>query len=113
MNSSASPLPHEARSILGLAPLLKQAFTGTDLRPLANRWIELARQCRNANTLLDLSLALELLKKRESALAIQNDALRIAQHFCIAPEPAEVALRLLVLKTLGDLSANTPIKCLL
>jgi hypothetical protein len=113
LNSSVSPLLHDAESILGLAPLLKAAFTGTDLTPLANDWIELARQRRNANTLLDLSLALELLRRREPALAIQSDALKITQHFRIASSPAKAALRVLVLKTPGDLSANTPIECLL
>jgi hypothetical protein len=89
---------HASGSIIGLAPLLKHAFHGTDLTPVANQWIEDARLHRNANTLLDLSIALELLKQREHAMAIQRDALRLAQHFRIATESKEISLRLLVLK---------------
>jgi hypothetical protein len=74
LNSSPSPLPNGAGSIIGLAPLLRAAFAGTDLTPLANDWIEHVRQHRNADTLLDLSLALEMLRHREHAMTIQNDA---------------------------------------
>ena len=96
-----------------MAPLLTQAFCGTDLAPLANRLIEDARRHRNANTLLDLSIVLELLRKREPALAIQGDALKMAQSFRITSAPAEETLRLLVIKAPGDLSSNTPIEFLL
>jgi hypothetical protein len=113
LNSLAEPFFHETGSILGLAPLLKQAFSGTDLTPVVNCWIEHVRHRRDANTILDLSIALELLRKRELALAIQADALKIAQHFHVASTAVDVALRLLVLKAPGDLSTNTPIECLL
>lgn len=113
LNSSPSPLPHRTGSIIGLAPLLRAAFTGTDLTPLANDWIEQVRQRRNADTLLDLSLALEMLRHREHAMTIQNDALKISRHFRIASSLEEPALRVLVLKAPGDLSANAPIECLL
>jgi glutathione synthase/RimK-type ligase-like ATP-grasp enzyme len=112
LNPSPEQFSHQTE-IAGLAPLLKHAFLGADLTPLANQWIEQARQNRNANTLLDLSLALELLRRREPALAIQRDALRIAQHYRVSTRSANVTLSLLVLKAPGDLSANTPIECLL
>jgi hypothetical protein len=113
LNSSAESFSHKTGSILGLAPLLKEAFSGTDLMPLANHWIEQAKHRRDANVLLDLSVALQLLRKREPALAIQGDALKLAQHFRISSKAAHITLRLLVLKAPGDLSANTPIECLL
>jgi hypothetical protein len=113
MNAFAEPSSHEAGLILGLAPLMKQAFDGANLAPLANQWIESVRRSRNANTLLDLSIVLELLRNREMGLAIRGDALKMAQHFCISSSAAEVALKLLVLKVPGDLSSNTPIECLL
>jgi hypothetical protein len=113
VNSTAKYPIHETGSILGLAPLLKLALAGTDLAPLANQWIELIRSNRNANTLLDLSIVLELLRNREMGLAIRGDALKITQNFRISSPTSETALKLLVLKVPGDLSANTPIECLL
>jgi hypothetical protein len=113
LNSSTDQSFHDAGVILGLAPLLKYAFDGADLAPLANQLIENARRRSNANTLLDLSITLELLKKREPAMAIQANALKVAQRFQISSAPVETTLRLLVIKAPGDLSANTPIECLL
>jgi hypothetical protein len=114
MNAFAEPsFSHEDGLILGLAPLMKQAFDGVNLAPLANQWIESIRHSRNANTLLDLSIVLELLRNREMGLAIRSDALRLAQHFRISSPAAEAALKLLVLKVPGDLSSNTPIECML
>ena len=113
LNPPIEPSIHQTGSIFSLAPLLKHSFSGNDLTPLANQWIEDARRSRSANTLLDLSLTLELLRKREPALAIQADALKLAQHFRVATNSADIALRLLVIKAPGDLSANTPIECLL
>jgi glutathione synthase/RimK-type ligase-like ATP-grasp enzyme len=113
VNSLAEQPLHETGSILGLAPLLKAALSGADLAPLANQWIERIKISRNANTLLDLSTVLELLRNREMGLAIRGDALKIAQHFRIASAASDVALKLLVLKVPGDLSTNTPVECLL
>jgi glutathione synthase/RimK-type ligase-like ATP-grasp enzyme len=113
MNALAESHSHETGLILGLAPLMKQAFNGVNLAPLANQWIESVRRSRNANTLLDLSIVLELLRNREMGLAIRGDALRMTQHYRISPTAAEAALKLLVLKVPGDLSSNTPIECML
>jgi hypothetical protein len=113
LSSLAEPFFHESGAIVGLAPLLKQAFYGVDLAPLAQQWIERARHNRDINALMDLSLALELQQKRELALAIQGDALKRAQHFRVSSKTADIALRLLVIKAPGDLSTNTPIECLL
>jgi hypothetical protein len=113
LSSLAEPLFHESGAIVGLAPLLKQAFWGVDLAPLAQQWIERAKHSRDINALMDLSLALELQQKREIALTIQGDALKRAQHFRVSSNTADIALRLLVIKAPGDLSTNTPIECLL
>jgi hypothetical protein len=113
LSSFVEPSLQETEAIVGLAPLLKQAFHGADLSPLAQQWIQRARANRDTNALLDLSIALELQRKREIALAIQSDALRQAQHFRISRKPTESALKLLVIKAPGDLSSNTPIECLL
>src|ERR1700733_14337110 len=93
LNSLAEPTSPETGSILGLAPLLKLALAGNDLAPLANQWIERVKSSRNANTLLDLSIVLELLKNREMGLAIRGDALKIAQHFRISSTASETALK--------------------
>ena len=113
MSSLAQPSFRETGAIVGLAPLLKQAFTGVDLAPLAQQWIERAKRNQDANALMDLSLALELQGKREIGLAIQGDALRQEQRFQIASTATDPVLRLLVIKAPGDLSTNTPLECLL
>ncbi len=113
MSAFAESISQENGTIVGLAPLLKQAFWGMDLSPLAQQWIERARTDRDSNALFDLSLALELQRKPEIALAIQNDALKQTQRFRVSSTAADTALKLLVIKAPGDLSANTPIECLL
>jgi glutathione synthase/RimK-type ligase-like ATP-grasp enzyme len=92
---------------------LKQAFTGVDLSPLAQQWIERAKRNHDPNALMDLAIVLELQGKRELALAIQGDALRQGQRFPIASTATDPMLRLLVIKAPGDLSTNTPLECLL
>lgn len=113
LSTLAESISQEAGAIVGLAPLLKQAFRGMDLSPLAQRWIERARTARDSNALLDLSIALELQRKPEIARAIQRDALKQAQCFRVSSTAPKSALKLLVVKAPGDLSANTPIECLL
>jgi glutathione synthase/RimK-type ligase-like ATP-grasp enzyme len=113
LSALAESISQESGAIVGLAPLLKQAFCGIDLSPLAQRWIERARTNRDTNALFDLSLALELQRKPEIALAIQGDALKQTQRFRVSSTAADTALKLLVIKAPGDLSANTPIECLL
>jgi hypothetical protein len=113
LSALAESISQESGAIVGLAPLLKQAFWGMDLSPLAQRWIERARANRDTNALFDLSIALELQRKPEIALAIQRDALKHAQRFRVSSTEADIALKLLVIKAPGDLSANTPIECLL
>src|ERR1700712_1048928 len=112
LSSFAKPF-QPSETIVGLAPLLKQAFHGVDISPQAQRWIERAKTHKDASALLDLSITLELQRKPEIAMAIQGDALRRAQHYRVATQATEIALRLLVIKSPGDLTANTPIECLL
>jgi hypothetical protein len=112
LSSFAKPF-QPSETIVGLAPLLKQAFHGVDLSPQAQQWIERAKTHKDASALMDLSIALELQRKPEIAMAIQGDALRRAPHYRVATQATEIALRLLVIKSPGDLTANTPIECLL
>jgi hypothetical protein len=115
LKSLAQPLAsdRELTSILGLAPLLKQAFYGVDLAPFANQFIERAKNSPDANALMDLSTVLQLRGERELALKIQADALSIAQLYRIASNADGDALKLLILKAPGDLQANTPLECIL
>jgi glutathione synthase/RimK-type ligase-like ATP-grasp enzyme len=101
-------------SFLGLAPFLRMSLAGTDFRPIAQEMLELAgRDPSNATLWMDLSIVMQSLGQRDIGLAIQSEALALKRvyHIPASEQPAE--LRLLMLMTPGDLSANAPLECLL
>ena len=99
--------------IIGLAPLMKLAFSGDDLKPIGEKLIERSKQHPNdANALMDLATILLLIGQRDIALATQIEALQYQQVFHI-PSVGEPKLRVLALMSPGDLMANTPIEFLL
>jgi glutathione synthase/RimK-type ligase-like ATP-grasp enzyme len=113
-----NPVPHPATddgaAMLGLAPLLRMACAGVDLRPLRADLIARAeRDLTDVNTLLDLSTVLQLTFDREDALEVQAGALAQRQLYRIARAGGPARLRLLAVKGPGDLMANTPLECLL
>jgi glutathione synthase/RimK-type ligase-like ATP-grasp enzyme len=119
MNTVQAPLSPEARDPsmyqpIGLAPLLRAATAGHDLTQLGELLIDHVKQHDDPYALLDLSLVLQLKYQKESALAVQQQALQITRHFQLKrASTTPPALRVLVLKTPGDLMANTPLECLL
>lgn len=99
---------------LGLAPFLRLNIAGHDLSPYGQEMLVLASERPDdASLWLNLSLLMQCLGQRESGLAIQAQALDLQRiyHLPAAQQPAR--LRLLMLMVAGDLSANTPLECLL
>lgn len=100
--------------LIGLAPLMRQAFSGVDLRPLGARLVQRAMQYPgDANTLMDLSTVLQLIGNRELGLATQTQALQIQQHYQLAAATGTPGIRLLAIVSAGDLMANTPLEFLI
>lgn len=100
--------------LIGLAPLMRQAFSGVDIKPLGTRLIErAASHPQDAHTLMDLSTVLQLTGNRDIALATQAQALEIQPLYTVPAANGAVQLRLLALMAPGDLMANTPLEFLL
>jgi glutathione synthase/RimK-type ligase-like ATP-grasp enzyme len=115
MNSSVS-MPSSASErapLIGLAPLMRQAFSGADMKQLGAQLIERSTQYPDdAHTLMDLSTVLQLTGNREIALATQAQALAMQQIYHL-PATGSAALRVLAVMAPGDLMANTPLEFLL
>ena len=100
--------------LIGLAPLMRQAFSGVDLRPFGSRLVQRATQYpQDANTLMDLSTVLQLIGNRELGLATQAQALKIQQHYQLPAATGVARIRLLAIVSAGDLMANTPLEFLI
>ncbi|OUI98125.1 RimK family alpha-L-glutamate ligase [Acetobacter sp. DsW_54] len=96
----------------GLSPLLRQSLHGQDITHYRTELLQKAAQAPTAQTLLDLALVMQLTFEPEQAEAFLTEALKVQQVFNLAHAGRD-ALRLLVVKTPGDLTANTPIECIL
>jgi glutathione synthase/RimK-type ligase-like ATP-grasp enzyme len=104
----------DAYQPLGLATLLREATAGNDLTLLGQSLIEYAQSHDDPYALLELSLVLQLKYQRETALAVQAQALGKRRHYRLkAARSAQRGLKVLALKAPGDLMANTPFECLL
>ena len=106
----------EPQSLIGLAKLMRMAYSGVDLAPLGAQLIARAESdsgIADANALMDLSTLMQLRGERELALTIQMQALELQQIYTppTAAEPG--AIKLLALMGPGDLMANTPLEFLL
>jgi glutathione synthase/RimK-type ligase-like ATP-grasp enzyme len=104
----------DAYQPLGLAVLLREATAGNDLTLLGQSLIDYAQSHDDPYVLLELSLVLQMKYQRESALAVQAQALSKRRHYRLkATQSDQAALKVLALKAPGDLMANTPFECLL
>ncbi|VTU13233.1 Glutathione synthase/Ribosomal protein S6 modification enzyme (glutaminyl transferase) [Variovorax sp. SRS16] len=100
-------------SLVGMARLMKMAFDGIDLAPIAVKLIARASADeQDAEALMDLSTLLQLQGKREVGLAAQAHALKIKRLYEL-PARGEAAIRLLAIMAPGDLMTNTPLPFLL
>lgn len=97
---------------LGLAPLLRAATAGADLTPVGEHLLAYSETHESPQALLDLALVLELKYQKDSALALQDLALRMRRLYRLKTVESGRPLRLLVLKAPGDLMTNTPFECL-
>jgi glutathione synthase/RimK-type ligase-like ATP-grasp enzyme len=96
-------------SLAGIARLMKMAFDGVDLAPVAVKLIERAgADAQDAEALMDLSVLLQLQGKREVGLAAQAHALQTKRLYEL-PTRDEPAIRLLAIMVPGDLMTNTPL----
>lgn len=96
----------------GLSPLLRQALQGRDITHYRAELLQKAAASPDAQTLLDLALIMQLTFEPEQAELFLGEALKLQQTFNLA-QGGKDALRLLVVKTPGDLTDNTPIECIL
>jgi len=98
---------------LGLSALLRRAFSGEDVSQLGGALIERAQRDNDAYALLDLSTVLQLHYQRDAALTVLGEAVKTQALFRVAQGREAGALRILALKSPGDLMSNTPFECLL
>lgn len=104
---------HPSQRLLGLAYLMRAAFRGDDLMPLAQSMMErAARDELDAEALFDLSTILQLQGIRDVGLATLDLALQIKRVFEM-PASRPPAIRLLALMAPGDLMVNAPLPFLL
>jgi glutathione synthase/RimK-type ligase-like ATP-grasp enzyme len=100
--------------LIGLARLMRMAYSGIDLAPFGTQLIERAnRNPNDANALMDLSTVLQLRGDWELALRMQHQALQLQQVYTPPTVATPAAIRLLAVMGPGDLMSNTPLEFLL
>jgi hypothetical protein len=99
--------------LIGLAKLMRMAFSGTDLAPLGAQLIERAQTHFSADTLMDLSMVLQLRGNRDLALLMQAEAIGSRQIYTPPTASGPVNIRICAVMSTGDLMANTPLEFLL
>ena len=104
----ATPTP-----LIGLAKLMRLAFSGVDLAPLGAQLIEHAGTDTSANTLMDLSTVLQLRGNRDLALLTQSEAIGSQQIYTPPTTSGSINIRVCAVMSSGDLMANTPLEFLL
>ena len=99
---------------MGLAPFLRMNIAGTDIRPLGQDMLERAgRNALDSALWMNLSIALQCIGQRDIGLMIQLQALQQNRIYRLAAAVQPARLSLLVVAVPGDISANTPLDCLL
>lgn len=100
---------HSQPALMGLARLMRMAFEGLSLMPLAETLKARAeKDPRDANALMDLSTALQLHGLRDAGLATLSLALQTQQIYEL-PAQQGPSIRLLAIMAPGDLMANAPL----
>ncbi len=103
--------------VTGFAGLARLLESGIDFSELGPRLEARSRtDPSDANALMDLSTLMLMTGNpdlRELAFKKQHQALQISRIYRLPPTTSTVALRLLVIMAPGDMTANTPVDCLL
>lgn len=99
--------------LLGLAKLMRMAYSGSDLAPLGTQLIERAETETGGHALMDLSTILQLRGNRDLALSTQAQAIESQQIYSPPTATGQVNIRLLAIMGTGDLMSNTPVEFLL
>jgi glutathione synthase/RimK-type ligase-like ATP-grasp enzyme len=117
MKMTATPSQEAANAeapFLGLAPFLRASVGGADLRPLGQELLEQAGQnATDAALWMNLSTVIQCLGQRDVGLSIQALALQQQRIYRLAAAMQPAKVRVLQLSVPGDISANTPLDCLL
>ncbi len=99
--------------LIGLAKLMRMAYSGHDLAPLGTQLIARAETDTSGHALMDLSTVLQLRGNRNLALTMQTQAIQIQQIYSLPAATKTAKIRLLAIMGAGDLMANTPVEFLL
>jgi glutathione synthase/RimK-type ligase-like ATP-grasp enzyme len=99
--------------LIGLARLMRMAYSGCDLAPLGTQLIERAKTDTNGHALMDLSTLLQLRGNRDLALSMQAQAIETQQIYSPPTVNGQTNIRLLAIMGAGDLMANTPLEFLM
>lgn len=112
--NSPDELRQSGMPFRGLAPFLRQSIAGADLQAIAHELLDkAASDDGDANLWMTLSIAMQCMGQRELGLSIQKQALEMSRIYRIPATEQPARFRLLMLMAPGDLSANTPLECLL
>ncbi|MGZ5006651.1 MAG: ATP-grasp domain-containing protein [Methylobacter sp.] len=101
------------KALIGLAKLMRLAYSGSDLGPLGSQLIERAETETGGHALMDLSTVLQLRGNRDLALSMQAQAIQSQQIYSPPTAAGPITIRLLAIMGPGDLMANTPVEFLL
>lgn len=108
-----SPVP-TATAYLGLAPFLRMSIAGMDFGPVGQQMLAMTQENQDdANAWMNLATLMFCLEQRETGLAMQAQALALSRCYHLPALRQPARLRVLLLVAPGDLSANTPLDCLL
>ncbi len=111
---SPTTLQPSTTPFVGLAPFLRLSIAGEDLRPIAQGLLQAAENApEDANLWLNLAIAMFSLSQDELGLNIQAQALELQRLYHLPAKQQPAKVRVLMLMTPGNLSANTPLECLL
>ncbi len=99
--------------LIGLAKLMRMAFSGVDLAPLGTQLIQNAETDTSAHSLMDLAMVLQLRGNPDLALHVQSEAIASQQIYTQSTPRSSISIRVCAILSAGDFMANTPLEFLL
>ena len=112
MNEQTPPQNPQQGEYLGLARLMTMTYHGVDMGPLGEQLLARANAGDDANAMMDLSILLQLRGDPQTALAVQEQALRMQQIYTLPARTQPPGIRLLAIKAPGEMMWNTPLEFL-